>query len=34
MLNNKGWGMTAFLFIILILMVYFFIAVVRMNGLS
>ncbi len=30
-LNNRGWGMMAFLLIVLVLMIFFLIAVSRLN---
>ncbi len=30
-LNNKGWGLTVFLFLVLILLVFFLIAISKLN---
>lgn len=32
-LNNKGWGMVAFLLILLVIMIFFFVAVSKINSL-
>jgi len=32
-LNNKGWGMVAFLLILLVIMIFFFVAVSKINAL-
>lgn len=32
-LNNRGWGIMAFLLILLVIMIFFFIAVTKINNL-
>lgn len=32
-LNNKGWGMVAFLLTLLVIMIFFFVAVSKINAL-
>jgi len=32
-LDNKGWGMVAFLLILLVIMIFFFVAVSKINAL-